>query len=168
MKRYIIILAAVAFVSLTSSGADMAADLLKGLEGFQSSSYLCEAGRPTIGYGFTSRELVAKGYITRKEADKELDRTCRAIANKLHKELGAKTILAPHEEAALVSFIFNVGWGNFKSSTMCAMLKKGVRGAAIGAEFHRWVYITKNGRKVESRGLCKRRKKEAQMFLCGG
>lgn len=162
---------ATALLAMTGSAygktTDKATALIKGFEGFRSFVYTCEAGKPTIGYGFTSAAMVGKGYITEAEASAELARICGSITAKLRSELGNGNVLLPHEEAAVVSFIYNVGWTNFKNSTMCRLLKEGKRGAVVGVEFRKWVYVTKGGKKVVSNGLRNRRTKEAMTFLLG-
>ena len=165
MKKTIFAAALLAAALAHGGGADKAANLLKGLEGFLPSVYKCAAGRDTIGYGFTEGRLLARGRMTEGEATAELERICGEIAVRLRKEGGI--ILNPSEEAAVVSFVYNVGWGAFKSSTMFRLLKAGRRGAAIGAEFRKWVYVTKGGKKVVSKGLASRRAEEARMFMCG-
>ena len=146
---------------------DKASTLLKGFEGFRPSVYKCEAGKDTIGYGFTSKELIAKGRMTEEEASVELKRICEGIAKNLREELGNGNTLTASEEAAIVSFIYNVGWYNFKTSTLCRLLKEGRRGAVVGVELRKWVYVTKDGKKMESKGLAKRRGEEARAFLVG-
>lgn len=146
---------------------DKAAALLKGFEGFRPSVYKCEAGKDTIGYGFTSKELIAKGRMTEAEASAKLKRMCESITLKLREELGKGNTLTASEESAIVSFIYNVGWYNFKASTLCRLLKEGRRGAVIGVELRKWVYVTKGGKKVVSKGLARRRDKEARTFLIG-
>ena len=165
MKKLLILTAAFLTMASTQGATESATTLLKGFEGFRPTVYKCEAGKDTIGYGFTSKELIAKGRMTEEEAFVELSRLCDTIAEKLRAELGGGTPLSSNEEAALVSFIFNVGWANFKSSTMCRLLKEGKRGASVALEFHRWVYVTKGGKKVVSRGLRNRREKESAVFL---
>ena len=144
-----------------------APELLKGFEGFRPSVYKCEAGKSTIGYGFTAKNLIAKGHMTEVDATAELKRICDGIAARLRKEVGAAKPLTPSQEAALVSFIYNVGWASFKNSNMCRLLKNGKRGAVVGLEFHKWVYVTKGGKRVVSKGLANRRHKEAMTFLVG-
>lgn len=65
--------------------------------------------------------------------------------------------------AAFISFVFNVGGGTFRRSTM---LKKLNAGDIIGAcdQLNRWVYDTK-GEKLP--GLVKRRAGERQLCLDG-
>lgn len=169
MKRLLIVTATALLAMATAYGAstEQAAELLKGFEGFRPSVYKCEAGKRTIGYGFTSAAMVGKGHITEAEASAELSRICDSLTAKLRAELGNGNTLKPHEEAAVVSFIYNVGWTNFKNSKMCRLLKSGIRGTRVGLEFRRWVFVTKGGKKVVSKGLRNRRHKEMMTFLLG-
>ena len=169
MKRLMLTATAILAMGYAAMGdtMDKAIGLLKGFEGFRPTVYKCEAGKATIGYGFTSKELVAKKQMSETEASAELARICKGIAVQLRKEIGTAKPLTAAQEAAVVSFIYNVGWANFKNSTMCRLLKEGKRGAVIGAEFRKWVYVTKDGKKVVSKGLANRRAKEARTFLVG-
>lgn len=165
MKRLITTAAIAAFA--LSAFADKAADFIKGIEGFRPSAYLCQAGELAIGYGFTDPRLIAKGTISRAEADRELDRICGTIRQRLRMELKGQR-LTDGEEAAVVSFIYNVGWYNFKCSRMCRLIIQGKRGSDVAEEFRRWTYVSQDGRKVKSKGLQKRRLSEAVMFARGG
>lgn len=148
----------------TTEAATRAAAFLKTVEGFRSTAYADAAGNRTIGYGFTSEEMLGKRRLTENEASVELVRICRVLASRLRTELhGQRLTIA--EEAALISFIYNVGWSNFKTSTMCRLLKEGKRGRVVADEFNKWVYVTKGGRKVVCDGLKSRREKERQRFM---
>ena len=160
MKKFLL-LVAMSALALFAVGGEGAAALVKSFEGFQPSVYKCAAGKPTIGYGCTSPAIVARGTITEREAAALVSAKCDEIAARVRKEFTLK----PHEEAAVVSFVYNVGWGAFKSSTMFRLLKEGKRGAAVAVEFRKWTKVTANGRKVESRGLARRRGREALVFL---
>ena len=141
-----------------------AIELIKSFEEFNPNVYVCAAGKESIGYGFTSHRLVSKKYISRNEADTEIYYICDDIIDKLHNELD-DCILTEYEEIAVVSFIYNVGWYNFKTSTMCALLKQGFTGDIVAKEFGRWVYVTRNNKKIKSNGLMKRREIEARIFM---
>lgn len=169
MNKMIDILAAVMMtaVGASANAGVTAEDLVKGFEGFSSTAYTCTAGKRTIGYGFTFANLVGKGHITEAAASAEVRRICTDIAVQLRKELGAGNILKPHEEAAVVSLIYNIGWTRFRTSELCRLLKAGRRGASVVVQFHRWRYVTQNGRKVVCKGLDIRRNREAQVFLYG-
>ena len=138
--------------------------LIKSVEGFSATTYRDAVGIRAIGYGFTSEWLVSREQMTKAEASLELSRICRQIICQLRRELYGQR-LTEGEEAAVVSFIYNVGWANFKASTMCRLLKKGKRGKVVADEFTRWVYVTKNGRKVVCDGLKTRRAMERQRFM---
>lgn len=56
------------------------------------------------------------------------------------------------DQRALVSFVFNVGRGEFISSTMRRKLAAGDM-AGVGIEFMRWVYIRSGSGMVVSPGL---------------
>lgn len=149
-----------------SACAESTADFVKRFEAYRATAYTCAGGKKTIGYGFTDASVVAKGRITKAEADKELTRLCNSIAAKVRSEIakGKGKPLTAKEETAIVSFVYNVGWHNFKRSTLLRLLKQGKRGAAIGVELRKWKYVTANGRKTVSKGLAKRRNAEAAMF----
>jgi len=123
-------------------------------EGFRSTPYKCPGGKMTIGYGFTDEALVKKGTITRKEADRELGIRVRAELAFLRKQVSG---LTPKQEAALVSFIYNVGQGAFLKSTLLKRVKEG-NWKAAQQEMMRWVYA--NGKVMK--GLVARRKSEAK------
>ena len=166
MKRlfYIVAAALAVMATDTTEAADKAAAFLKTVEGFRATAYSDAAGKSTIGYGFTSTAMIGRGRITETEASTELSRLCRSISARLRAELGSQKLTVA-EESAVVSFIYNVGWGNFRTSTMCRMLKEGKRGWVVADEFARWVYVTKGGRKVVCNGLKRRREKERRRFM---
>lgn len=162
--RYIVVAALAVMCTDTAEAAKKATAFLKTVEGFRSTAYHDAAGNRTIGYGFTSAEMLCKVRITEVEASMELARICRDISARLRAELGGQRLTVA-EEAALISFIYNVGWSNFKTSTMCRLLKEGKRGRVVADEFNKWVYVTKGGRKVVCDGLKTRRAMERQRFM---
>lgn len=62
---------------------------------------------------------------------------------------------------AIVSFVFNVGIGNFKSSTLLAKIRINPDDNSIMDEFLRWVYA--NGKVMK--GLQKRRLAEMKLYF---
>lgn len=62
---------------------------------------------------------------------------------------------------AIVSFVFNVGIGNFKASTLLAKIRINPDDNSIIDEFLRWVYA--NGK--VTRGLQKRRLTEMKLYF---
>jgi len=129
-------------------------------EGFSKKSYLCPAGKRTIGYGFVG---LSKNNISRKEADIILDKKIRKIIKKL-KDSNYK-FDNRNQIVSILSFIYNIGWYGFNSSTLAKRLREK---NYIGArqELLRWNKITRNGKKVISKGLVRRRNSEYQIFKC--
>jgi len=150
-------------LSAVGNAASESVELLKRLEGFRPSAYLCQAGELAIGYGFTDQRIVSRGTISRAEADRELKRLCDSLLRKIRMDLKGRS-LTDTQTAAIVSFAYNVGWGTYRTSTVRRMILQGRRGADVAEEIRKWVFVTQDGRKIRSRGLQKRRLTEALMF----
>jgi lysozyme len=142
---------------------ELAASILKVVEGFKPTTYLCTAGKLTIGYG---RTLGVKQGDTSTPADEEawmrkkIDNILYLLLS-LHKDVP----LAPHHLASLISFIYNVGESAYKDSTLRKLVQKQEWKAASN-EFGKWIYVTNGKRKVVDQGLKgRRRPKERAMFL---
>ena len=109
--------------------------LIKRFEGLYLESYLCPAKVWTKGYGHTKG--VVKGQkITEEEAEDFLKKDL-AAAEKTVNSLNVQ--LTQNQFDALVSFVFNLGSGNFLSSTLCKKVKKNPNDPTIRNEFGRWV-----------------------------
>jgi lysozyme len=76
--------------------------------------------------------------------------------------------LSDNQFAALASFVFNVGIGNFKASTVMKRLNNGEYDA-VPTELSRWVKATnpKTQQKVTLPGLVARRAAEGMLWLTG-
>lgn len=131
-------------------------NLIKSFEGCHLNAYLCPANVPTIGYGHTKNVRLGMK-ITPEQAEKFLRDDLKTF-EKIVKD-NVKMPLNQNQFDALVSFVFNVGGGNFKTSTLLKVLNKGDYGAAAG-EFSKWVYG--GGKKLP--GLVRRRQAEAELF----
>ena len=132
-------------------------ELIKQFEGLRLEAYLCPAGIWTIGYGHTSG-VSPNSFITIQEADEYLHRDVATIEMKLNK---LNLILRQCQWDAIISFVFNVGIGNFKSSTLLAKIRTNPDDNSIMDEFLRWVYA--NGKVM--RGLQKRRLTEMKLYF---
>lgn len=132
-------------------------ELIKQFEGLRLEAYLCPAGIWTIGYGHTSG-VSPNSFITIQEADEYLHRDVAAIEMQLNK---LNLSLRQCQWDAIVSFVFNVGIGNFKSSTLLAKIRINPDDNSIMDEFLRWVYA--NGKVM--RGLQKRRLTEMKLYF---
>jgi len=132
-------------------------ELIKQFEGLRLEAYLCPAGIWTIGYGHTSG-VSPNSFITIQEADEYLHRDVAAIEMQLNK---LNLSLRQCQWDAIVSFVFNVGIGNFKASTLLVKIRINPDDNSIIDEFLRWVYA--NGKVM--RGLQKRRLTEMKLYF---
>ena len=138
--------------------------VVKEFDGFFPHVYLDPVGKRTIGYGHLMLPHETMTILNEDEADALLRADLRVASGDVEMTV-ATLVLAQHELDALTSFVFNLGVGNLRSSTLLRVLRNGDRRGA-GAEFLRWVWATKpNGDKVKLPGLVKRRHAESVWFL---
>ena len=139
---------------------EKAVELIKKFEGFKETAYKCPAGVWTIGYGWTHG--VKEGdTITNEKASELVQQEVAKIAKQIKTTLGTEVFasLTENQVCALIDFVYNLGLGNFKNSTLCKMIKSGQIMEA-GNQFERWV---KSGNKVLP-GLVNRRKAEKNLW----
>lgn len=137
--------------------SDKGIALIKKYEGCRLKAYKCPAGVWTIGYGHT-RGVVEGQAITQEIADQLL----REDVAPVEKQINALGInLRQGQFDALVSFIFNLGIGNFNSSTLKRKILAKSPDREIQAEFLKW---NKAAGKVLP-GLVKRREDEAALWI---
>ncbi len=138
-------------------------DLIKYFEGFYPKAYNCPAGVLTIGYGHTNAMKYFKfkdgDVITEAKADKILQEDLAESSNDVE-TLTAGVVLNDDQFAALVSFVFNCGRGNFASSTLLKRLKAG-NFADVPTQLKRWT----RGGGVILKGLVRRRDAESALFM---
>lgn len=138
--------------------SEYAEQVLKEHEGLRLKAYQCPGGVLTIGYGHT-RNVCPGQVITKEIAQQYLVEDVECVERLLDSESYDKA-LSQSQYDALVSFIFNLGWGKFRNSTLRRKLLVNTEDTTIPDEFRRWVY---GGGKVLP-GLVKRREWEAQMY----
>ncbi len=132
--------------------------LIKNTESLSLSVYLDPVGKPTIGWGHLIRDDELFDVIDEVEADTILAFDLLDAENCIEAKVNSD--LNQNQFDALVSFVFNVGCGNFTSSRMLRKLNAKDYGAAAN-EFKRWKFA--DGR--EFAGLVTRRRKERDLFL---
>jgi lysozyme len=140
--------------------------LIKSFEGCHKSDggmfkpYVCPGGVLTIGWGHTNhhgRQFDNKARWTQQECDAALEEDLEGFAAQVAAVV--KVPLKQNQFDALVSFAYNVGLGNLKSSTLLKKLNAGdMAGAAL--EFHKWNRAL--GKVLP--GLVRRRAAEALLF----
>ena len=155
---------------------DKIAQLIEGHEADKLTVYQDEGGLWTVGRGHLikpgerfypyggSMTVTNTGQrtITQAESDElfanDLAPARNDVANKV------RAPITDNQRAALVSLRFNIGTGNFGSSTLLKLLNAGdIAGAAD--QFLVWKKVRKNGVLVDSAGLLKRRTQERALFL---
>ena len=120
-------------------------------------AYLCPAGVWTIGYGHTHRvkehdrwTMSHADYILREELEDEYEVNIKDYV---------KVPLEQYQFDALVAWVFNLGVGNLRDSTLLKVLNEG-KYQEVPEQIKRWNKA--NGTVLS--GLVKRRDAEALMF----
>ena len=133
-------------------------------EGLRLKPYLCPAKIPTIGYGNTyyldgKRVTLLDKDITKQEAFEMF----KEIADRFAKRVDTLVTsnITQNQFNALVSFVYNIGTGNFASSTLLKKVNKNPDDLTIKDEFLKW---NKAGGKVLN-GLTNRRNEEADLYF---
>ena len=132
-------------------------NLIKEAEGLRLDAYKCPAGVPTIGWGHTKGVKMGQ-HITVQQAEDLLVEDIAPIERLLN---ALKINFRQEQFDALVSWIFNLGAGNFKSSTMYKLILADARDEEITDSLIRWTYSGKQ----KLPGLMKRRVAEANLFI---
>lgn len=139
---------------------EKATELIKKYEGFKAEAYKCPAGIWTIGYGWT-HGVKPGDIITKEEASKlvqsEVEKIAGQIANALSDDVFQQ--LNENQVCALIDFVYNLGIGTFKRSSLFTNIMAG-NFAAAGEVFDLYV---KGGGKVLP-GLVRRRAEEKQLW----
>ncbi len=140
--------------------SEKAYSLIRQFEGLRLAAYRCPAGVWTIGFGHTS-EVVPGMSITKEQAEEFLMQDIVAAENIVNAEC---LNLRQCQFDALVSFVFNVGGGNFRKSTLLKKIKANPDDNSIMDEFLLWVHA----RGVVLPGLQKRRLVEMRLYFSEG
>ena len=137
----------------------LAKNIIRDFESLQLHLYICPAGKKTIGFGHVvSRYEKIPDSIKKSVAEKLLDHDIKKAQITLNKY--CKVPLTHNQQAALISFIFNVGTGSFQASTLRQKLNR-CEYILAANELLKWTYS--NG--IKLKGLEKRRKLERSVFL---
>lgn len=133
--------------------------LIRDSEGCVLTSYKCPAGIWTIGYGQTKG--IKEGMVwTQTQADEDLLKTACSVLNQALTASPVLKTATSQRQAAIADFIYNLGIGNYNSSTLKKYIDK-ENWASAYTEIKKW---DKAGGKV-LKGLTIRREKEASLLL---
>lgn len=137
--------------------SENATRLVETFEGCRLTAYRDDNGIWTIGYGHTGKYVTSVSACSQYQAEKWLDEDLVAADRAL-----AWLVKAPvnqNEYDALVSLVFNIGQGNFASSTCLRELNQGNMDAACAA-IGMWNKVAGQ----VSPGLVRRREAEQALF----
>jgi lysozyme len=174
VKKKIVIYAILLIIltSITMAG-NAAENLIKyfeagdGLEKYLNA-YLDPVGIWTIGYGSIfnydqNRKVLPGDKIDQTTALRYLRYETQNIIPKIQNLV--KVPINQNQLDSLTSFVYNVGLGNFGSSTLLKLLNSGATKEIVAEQFLRWNKGTVNGKTVILHGLTIRREAEKKLFL---
>ena len=131
--------------------------LIKEFEGLRLKAYKCPGGVWTIGYGHTAG--VQPGMVISEAQAEEYLMADLIASEKYLNDL--RLAINQNQFDALISFIYNVGTGNFSRSTLLRKVRANPQDNSIMDEFLRWVYS--KGRVLP--GLQRRRLAEMKQYF---
>jgi len=142
-------------------------DLIVKYESFSAKPYLDPVGIPTIGYGSTyyedgTRVKMSDPSISKKRAEILFTYVLSETIINIKRYLKVK--LNSNQFSAIVSLVYNIGIGNFSTSTLLRLLNKGNFSGAAD-QFLVWNKARVNGKLKVLNGLTKRRAEERALFL---
>ena len=131
-------------------------DLIKHFEGCELEAYKCAAGVWTIGYGHI-KGVTSNSVITQEQAEQMLVEELNEYEGYINNMVTVP--LSQNQFDALVSWVYNLGGGNLKASTLLKVVNSGEFNG-VPEQIMRW---NKAGGKVLE-GLTRRRQAEADLF----
>jgi len=130
---------------------------VQGFEALRLSAYDDGTGVWTVGWGHTGVDVVPGMTITEAQAKKYFNGDMAVAETAVG--MNVDVPLSQSQFDALCSFVYNVGSGAFRSSTLLRKLNAGEH-SAVPFEMQRWIH---GGGRVMA-GLVRRRAEEAAMF----
>lgn len=131
-----------------------------GLEGVRYQPYRDVVGVWTVCWGHTGKDIILGKTYTKAECQALLDKDLNIVARQINPYI--KVPIPETTRGALYSFVYNVGAGNLKTSTLLYKINQGdIKGAC--EQLRRWTYA---GGK-QWKGLITRREIEREVCLWG-
>lgn len=132
--------------------------IIKRAENYRADVYRCQAGKRTVGYGFTNVSHVRDIH--------HADEIFKKIINPLYDKVNEEYPTLPYlHKAVIVSLLYNTGdlRGIKKSKFAKSLVKNDINNAV--AAFKAWNKVkVKKGKYIVSKGLVKRRSFEAKLL----
>ena len=148
--------------------------LIIEFEGCGLTAYKCSSGIWTIGYGHTGTDVYEGLKITKENAKELLYSDLRKRCEDVNRLLKVQVNQAQFD--ALISLEYNIGYGNFKNSSILRCINTGDfnnaawyfyhenPGAKTLEEKYRGCWVFGSNKKVLP-GLVRRRKAEKELFI---
>lgn len=150
-----------ALLGLSGAGAiAIATVLVPSQEGTELRPYRDIGGVWTVCSGITGKDVIPGKVYTQQECDKLLQKHLQVFAKSV--ERSVKVPMNEYQEAALISFSYNVGTHAFEHSSLLRNLNAGRYQQACDG-LRQWKYVNK---KVVT-GLVDRREVEREICLWG-
>lgn len=127
-------------------------------EGLVNKTYLDPVGIATSCYGHTGSDVQMGQVYSNDQCVQQLSEDVQEADKQVHSAITVP--LTWYQEAALISFTYNVGYTKFKNSTMVKLFNAGKYTEGC-KQMLRWVYA--GGKKLP--GLVKRRQQETAVCL---
>lgn len=140
-------------------------DFIKKHESLRLEPYYDVAGLLTIGYGHLIKPSEYFDKISEQEAELILKNDLAVSEQAVNQYAVQYAKLDQNQYDALVSLVFNIGTGNFKSSTVLERIVSGRTKEEIVEAWKWWNKATINGQKQVVQGLLNRREEETQFYL---
>lgn len=142
-------------------------ELVKRFEGLHKkqddgmvAAYRCPAGKWTIGYGST-KGIRSGMKMTEAECEQRLIHDLKDAEAEVKRSVSVPLTQGQYD--ALVSFVFNCGSGNFRSSTLLKKLNQGLYND-VPHQIMRWNKARVDGKLTVLNGLTRRRAAEGAIF----
>lgn len=137
--------------------------IIKKHEGLRLRAYLCPAGVPTIGYGSTFYEDGTKVKMGDEISKERAERLLFQAVMKFETQVKSMLMqpLNNNQISALTSFVYNLGPGALRRSTLLKKINANPNDPSIRDEFMKW---NKAGGVVLP-GLVARRKDESDLYF---
>lgn len=131
-----------------------------GLEGMRHKPYQDVVGVWTVCYGHTGNDIMLGKTYSKEECKSLLNKDLATVAKQINPYI--KVDIPETTRGALYSFVYNIGAGNFKTSTLLYKINHGdIKGACD--QLRRWTYA---GGK-QWKGLVTRREIEREVCEWG-
>jgi len=138
-------------------------------EGFRSKPYLDAVGVPTIGFGNTfypdNERVTMKDKEITQEEGRELLKVI--LLNFERKVVGSMRKVNQNQFDAVLSFVYNLGFTNFKNSTLLKRINNNPNDPDIAHQFSKWnkARDRRTGKLEVLAGLTRRRKEESTLYF---